>query len=110
MNASRNPALVRGVLQRAVQGQIVSVDDALHHHRDVLPPPQSQLVTLRRPGYPRVSPSQPVAQLSVSGKQLLDWSIRQPPLPWLPPPLTGADAGSSTAQAFVAVATAGAQA
>lgn len=81
MNASLNPALVRGVLQRVARGQIVSVVGVLRHHSDVLPlQALSLLDALHRHDYLSVPPGQPVAVLSMSGMQLLDWSGRQPHL------------------------------
>lgn len=110
MNASPNPALVRSVLQRVARRQIISVDGVLRHHSDVLPPQALSLLdALHRHDYLRVPPGKPVAELSVSGMQLLDWSNRQPRLPRSLSLLTGDDAGDA-AEAVDEVATRGARA
>ena len=109
MNASPTPALVRGVLRRVARRQIVSVDGVLRHHSDVLPPQALSLLdALHRHDYLRVRPGQSVAELSVGGMQLLDWSNRQPHLPRCLPLLTGEDAGGA-AEAVGEVATRGAR-
>lgn len=84
------------------RGQIVTVDGALRHRSDVLPPHAlSLLQALHRHGYLTVQPDSvgpPVAVLSVAGTQLLDWSVRQPdtscPLALLTDEDSGASAGA----------------
>jgi hypothetical protein len=109
MNASLNPALVRRVLQRVVQGQIVSVDDVLRHHSDVLlPQALSPLDALRRHDYLRALCGRPGAELSVSETRL-DWSNR-PHVPCCLPLPAAEGTGSSTTVAVGAAAAYGAQA
>ncbi|UJW32464.1 hypothetical protein L3Q67_01355 [Saccharothrix sp. AJ9571] len=105
MRTCLDPALVRSLLQRIARGQIVSVDGVLRHHSDVLPPQALSLLdALHRQDYLCVRPGQPVAVLSVSGIQLLDWSNRQPHLPHSLALLTGDDTAGGTAEAVGEVA------
>ncbi|MCE7011766.1 hypothetical protein LWC34_54480 [Kibdelosporangium philippinense] len=110
MSLTLNPALVRGVLQRVARGQIVSVDGMLRHRSDALLPQALSLrQALHRHDYPTLPPGSigpPVAGLSVSGMQLLDWSFRQPDTPRSLALLTRDDS-SATAEAVAETATRG---
>ncbi|WP_410570701.1 hypothetical protein [Amycolatopsis sp. cmx-4-61] len=79
----------------------MSTDGVLRHHDDVLPPHAlSLLQALHQHGYltlhpgPAASAGLRVAALSVTGTQLLDWSIRQPHTPCPLALLTGQDSGA----------------
>ncbi|MGI8307175.1 hypothetical protein [Saccharopolyspora hattusasensis] len=82
MSLDLNPTLARIVLRRVAREQIVSKDGLLRHRSDVLPPDVLALLqALHRHGYITLaacSGGPPVAMLSVSGMQLLDWWNQQP--------------------------------
>jgi hypothetical protein len=90
-------------LRRVARGQIVSVDGVLRHHSDVLPPDVlSTLKVLQEHGFVILTapaderPQWPVAELTLSGMQLLDqWNKHAARDGSVPPVAGGVPAGGT---------------
>lgn len=93
-----DPAVARETLQHVARGQIVSENGMLRHRdRALTAEAVSVLQTLHRHRYLTLTPASvrpPVAALSMSGTQLLDWLNRQPSPPNPASASTTAEAGA----------------
>lgn len=88
--------LGHSALRRVGRGQIVAENGVLRHHSDVLPPDViTTLQEMHHHGLITLTTAHPdhpawlVAELTVSGIQLLDWWNKQPPLVAAPAPANG---------------------